>query len=46
MVHQFMAYMNTIQKDTKPKLTTQGNHQWEKSLKEEIQHLKHKAFLI
>ena len=34
MVHHFMTYRNTTQKDTKLKFATQGNHQCDKSLKE------------
>lgn len=39
-----MGYKNTTQRDTKTELATQGIHQWDNRLKEEIHHLKTKPF--
>ena len=44
MTHHFMGYKNNNQRDIEPELATQTIHQWDKSLKEEIHFLKHKAF--
>ena len=44
MTHHSMGYKKNTQRDTEPKLTTQGIHQWDKRLKEEIHLLKHKVF--
>ena len=46
MAHHSMGYINTTQRDTKPYIATQGIHQWNKSLKEEIHLLKHKGYII
>ena len=44
MTHHFPGYINTNQRDIELELATQTIHQRDKSLKEEIHFLKHKAF--